>query len=69
MYKAKSNYIKDSSPIESIISNDLIGYTDLILNGDPETYLKSVTEYKPLDLNLALCFITGRGLFCIVDND
>ncbi len=49
MYKAKSNYIKDSSPIESIISNDLIGYADLILNGDSEIYLKSVTEYKPLD--------------------
>ena len=27
----------------------LIGYADLILNGDPETYLKTVTEYKPLD--------------------
>jgi hypothetical protein len=24
-------------------------YADLILNGDPETYLKTVTEYKPLD--------------------
>ena len=22
---------------------------DLILNGDPEIYLKTVTEYKPLD--------------------
>ena len=29
--------------------NDPIGYADLILNGDPETYLKTVTEYKPLD--------------------
>ena len=24
-------------------------YAELILNGDPETYLKTVTEYKPLD--------------------
>ncbi|MFR3063512.1 MAG: DUF6061 family protein [Holdemanella porci] len=24
-------------------------YADLILNGDPETYLKTVTEYKPWD--------------------
>ena len=24
-------------------------YADLILNGDPETYLKTVTESKPLD--------------------
>ena len=22
---------------------------ELVLNGDPETYLKAVTEYKPLD--------------------
>ena len=29
--------------------NDPIGYADLILNGDPETYLKTVTEYNPLD--------------------
>jgi len=26
-----------------------VAYADLILNGDPETYLKTVTEYKPLD--------------------
>ena len=24
-------------------------YAELILNGYPETYLKTVTEYKPLD--------------------
>ena len=24
-------------------------HAELILNGDPETYLKTVTEYKPLD--------------------
>ena len=28
---------------------DPIGYADLVLNGNPEIYLKTVTEYKPLD--------------------
>ena len=28
---------------------DTAAYADLVLNGDPETYLKTVTEYKPLD--------------------
>ena len=28
---------------------DPVGYADLILNGDPEIYLKTVTECKPLD--------------------
>lgn len=37
------------SEIDYLIYNDPIGYADLILNGDPETYLKTVTEYKPLD--------------------
>ena len=33
----------------SIDCNDPAAYADLILNGDTETYLKTVTEYKPLD--------------------
>ena len=37
------------SELDYLIYNDPIGYADLILNGDPETYLKPVTEYKPLD--------------------
>ena len=37
------------SELDYQIYNDPIGYADLILNGDPETYLKTVTEYKPLD--------------------
>ncbi len=37
------------SKLDYLIYNDPIGYADLILNGDPETYLKTVTEYKPLD--------------------
>ena len=32
-----------------LIYNGPIAYADLILNGDPETYLRTVTEYKPLD--------------------
>lgn len=37
------------SELDYLIYNDQIGYADLILNGDPEIYLKTVTEYKPLD--------------------
>ena len=37
------------SELGYLIYNDPIGYADLILNGDPEIYLKTVTEYKPLD--------------------
>ena len=37
------------SELDYLIYNDPIGYADLILNGDPEIYLKTVTEYKPLD--------------------
>ena len=34
---------------DDLIYNDLLAYTDLVLNGDPEAYLKAVTVYKPLD--------------------
>ena len=37
------------SELDYLIYNDPIGYADLILNGNPETYLKTVTEYRPLD--------------------
>ena len=37
------------SELDYLIYNDPIAYADLILNGDPEAYLKAVTEYKPLD--------------------
>ena len=37
------------SELDSLIYNDPIAYADLILNGNPETYLKAVTEYKMLD--------------------
>ena len=32
-----------------LLYNASLEYADLILNGDPEKYLKAVTEYKPLD--------------------
>lgn len=37
------------SELDYLIYNNPVGYADLILNGDPEAYLKAVTEYKPLD--------------------
>ena len=39
----------ERSELDYLIYNDPIGYADLILNGNPETYLKTVTEYKTLD--------------------
>ena len=37
------------SELDYLIYNAPLEYADLILNGDPETYLKTVTENKPLD--------------------
>ncbi len=37
------------SELDYLIYNDPIAYADLILNGNPEAYLKTVTGYKPLD--------------------
>ena len=37
------------SGLDYLIYNDPIACADLILNGNPETYLKAVTEYKILD--------------------
>lgn len=37
------------SELDYLIYNDPIAYADLILNGNPESYLKAVTEYKLLD--------------------
>ena len=36
------------SELDYLIYNAPLEYADLILNGDPETYLKTVTEYKSL---------------------
>ena len=37
------------SELDWLIYNAPLEYADLILNGDPETYLKAVTEYNSLD--------------------
>lgn len=37
------------SELDWLIYNAPLEYADLILNGDPEKYLKAVTKYKPLD--------------------
>ena len=37
------------SELDYLISNDPIAYADLILNGDPEVYLKAVTINKPFE--------------------
>ena len=41
--------IYQRSELDWLIYNDPAAYADLVLNGDPEPYLKTVTEYKPLD--------------------
>ena len=42
------NMYQRSEP-DYLIYNDPVAYAELILNGDPETSLKTATEYKPLD--------------------
>lgn len=37
------------SELDYLIYNAPLEYADLILNGDSETYLRIVTEYKSLD--------------------
>lgn len=37
------------SELDWLIYNAPMEYVNLVLNGDPEKYLKAVTEYKPLD--------------------
>ena len=37
------------SELDRLIYADPVGYADLILNGDPEAYLRDVTEYNRLD--------------------
>ena len=37
------------SELDYLIYNDPVAYANLIFNGDPETYLKAVTEYKSLE--------------------
>ena len=44
-----SSNMYQRSELDYLIFNDPVAYADLILNGTPEVYLKSVTEDKPLD--------------------
>ncbi len=37
------------SELDYLVYNAPLEYADLILNGDPEAYLKAVTQCKPLD--------------------
>ena len=37
------------SELDYLIYNDPVAYAELILSGDPEKYLKAVTEYKPFE--------------------
>ena len=39
----------ERSELDYLIYNAPLEYAKLILNGDPEAYLKAVTEYKPLN--------------------
>lgn len=41
--------IYQRSELDYLLYNAPLEYADFILNGDPETYLKTLTEYKPLD--------------------
>ena len=44
-----ANNMYQRSELDYLIYNDPVAYADLILNGNPETYLKTVTDYKLLD--------------------
>lgn len=39
----------ERSEVDYLIYNVPLEYADLILNGNPETYLKTIIEYKSLD--------------------
>ena len=44
-----SSNMYQRSELDYLVFNDPVAYADLILNGTPEVYLKTVTEDKPLD--------------------
>ena len=44
-----ANNMYQRSELDYLIYNAPSEYADLILNGDPETYLRTITEYKALD--------------------
>lgn len=43
------NNMYQHSELDYLIYNDPAAYADLVLSGDPEAYIKAVTQYKPLD--------------------
>ena len=44
-----ANSMYQRSELDWLIYNDPLAYAGLVLNGDPELYLKAVTEPTPLD--------------------
>ncbi len=44
-----ANNMYQRSELDWLIYNDPLAYVELILSGDPEIYLKTVTEYKALN--------------------
>lgn len=44
-----ANNMYERSELDYLVYNDPAAYADLILNGDPEKYLKAVTKYKSLE--------------------
>ena len=39
----------ERSELDYLIYNDPLAYAELVLNGNPETYLEAVTEYTPYE--------------------
>ena len=39
----------ERSEMDELVYNDTVGYADLVFNGDLESYLRTVTDYKPMD--------------------
>lgn len=48
-----ANGMYQRSELDWLIYNDPLAYAELILNGDPQKYLKEVTNYA--DFNRRLC--------------
>ena len=62
------NNMYQQSELDYLIYNDPAAYADLILNGDPAVYLKTVTEYQRLDWLLITsksCPTIQRGSSCL----
>ena len=72
---AAENEVADNmyqrSELDHLIYNAPPEYADLILNGDPEKYLKVVTEYKPFESDIApmdiFLFWEKCGIFIFPD--